>query len=125
MHPIGIGDDEFRHVLGTMVASAKTLNKTSEAIKKAYPAEARYAGRRCALFFGAQMECRGFDAAPLKGIYAIGAPEMLQPYLDQAGLDTSAVWQDIKTQSAQLTDRGLRVLLIAHHPDPRLLQRSR
>ena len=52
----------------------------------------------------------------------MGAPEMLQPYLGQAGLDTSAVWKEIKAQSTQLTDRGLRVLLIAQHPDPALLQ---
>ena len=51
----------------------------------------------------------------------MGAPEMLQPYLGEAGQDNSAVWQQIKTQSAQLTDQGLRVLLIAHHPDPTLL----
>src|SRR5512147_114579 len=40
-HPIGISEDELKHILGVMVASAKTLNKTSEAIKRAYPAEAR------------------------------------------------------------------------------------
>ena len=46
---------------------------------------------------------------------------MLQADLGEAGLATSAVWQAIEAQTAQLTDRGLRVLLIAHHPDPKLL----
>jgi cation-transporting ATPase E len=32
------------------------------------------------------------------------------------------LWQEIKTLAAQLTDRGLRVLLIVHHPDPNLLR---
>jgi cation-transporting ATPase E len=117
VHPIGSNEDELKRILGTMVASAKTLNKTSEAIKKAYPAEALPLIAEVPFSSARKWSAVAFD----KGIYAIGAPEMLQPYLGQAGLDTSAVWQEIKTQSAQLTDRGLRVLLIAHHPDPQLL----
>ncbi|CAG0937529.1 H+-transporting ATPase [Thermoflexales bacterium] len=126
VHPIGLPADELKRLLGTMVASAKTLNKTSEAIKQAYPAEAlslmadvpfSSARKWSAVAFAAAPK----DAAALKGIYVMGAPEMLQPYLGQDGLDTSARWQELKTQSAQLTDRGLRVLLIAHHPEPQLL----
>jgi cation-transporting P-type ATPase E len=117
IHPIGLSEDELKRVLGTMVASAKTLNKTSEAIKKAYPAEALPLVAEVPFSSARKWSAVAFD----KGIYAIGAPEMLQPYLGQDGLDTSARWQEIKTQSAQLTDRGLRVLLIAHHPDPKLL----
>ena len=117
VHPIGIGDEELRRILGVMVASAKTLNKTSEAIKKAYPAEPQPLSADVPF-----SSARKWSAvAVAQGIYALGAPEMLQPYLGQAGLDTSAVWQEIKTQSAQLADRGLRVLLMVHHPDPKLL----
>jgi len=46
---------------------------------------------------------------------------MLQPYLSEAGQANSAIWQAIEKQTAELTDRGLRVLLIARHPDPKLL----
>lgn len=51
----------------------------------------------------------------------MGAPEMLKPYLGPAGLDNSATWQAIHDQATQLTDQGLRVLLVAHHPDPTCL----
>ncbi|HTP07045.1 MAG TPA: HAD-IC family P-type ATPase [Anaerolineae bacterium] len=117
IHPIGLAEDEVKRALSVMVASAKTLNKTSEAIKKAYPAEAEPPIADVPF-----SSARKWSAVAIEnGIYAMGAPEMLQPYLGQAGLDTSAVWQEIKAQSAQLTDRGLRVLLIVHHPDPKLL----
>jgi cation-transporting ATPase E len=113
IHSIDLGDDELRRLLGVMVASAKTLNKTSEAIKKAYPAEAQ------TLIADVPFSsARKWSAVAIEqGIYALGAPEMLQPYL----IDNEQVWQQIKAESAQLTDRGLRVLLIVHHPDPKLL----
>ena len=38
----------------------------------------------------------------------------------RGGQAHSAIWQSIKTQTAELTDQGLRVLLIAHYPDPNL-----
>ncbi len=121
VHPIGSTEDDLKRILGTLVASAKTLNKTSEAIKKAYPAEAQPLVAEVPFSSARKWSAVAFDAAALKGIYAIGAPEMLQPYLGSDGLDTSPVWQRIKAQAAQLTDRGLRVLLIAQHPDPQLL----
>ena len=122
VHPIGMSEDELKSILGTMVASAKTLNKTSEAIKQACPGEAQPLLADVPFSSARKWSAVALDAASLKGIYAIGAPEMLQRYLGEAGLDTAAAWQAIKNQSAQLTDRGLRVLLIAHHPDPKLLQ---
>ncbi len=133
IHPVGCREDELKCILGAMVASAQTLNKTSEAIKKAYPAEPlplvaevpfSSARKWSAVAFGEKDEGgRMKDEAihPSKGIYAMGAPEMLKPYLGPAGLDTSATWQAIHSQTAQLTDQGLRVLLVAHHPDPTCL----
>jgi magnesium-transporting ATPase (P-type) len=37
VHPIGMSEDELKRILGTMVSSARTLNKTSETIAR-YPA---------------------------------------------------------------------------------------
>ncbi len=113
IHPIGISDDELRRILSVMVASAKTLNKTSEAIKQAYPAEAQPLMADVPF-----SSARKWSAVALaQGLYAMGAPEMLQSYLS-SDADT---WQHITAQAAQLTDRGLRVLLIVQHPDPKLL----
>jgi cation-transporting P-type ATPase E len=121
VHPIGLSEDELKRVLGAMVASAKTLNKTSEAIKQAYPAEARTLIADVPFSSARKWSAVAVEGDRMQGIYAMGAPEMLRPYLAEAGHDNSALWQSIEKQAAELTDRGLRVLLIAQHPDPRLL----
>jgi cation-transporting ATPase E len=113
IHPIGTGEDEIKRILGTMVASAKTLNKTSEAIKKAYPAVAVPLSADVPFSSARKWSAVAFE----QGLYAIGAPEMLRPYLNEANAD----WPSIEEEAAALTDRGLRVLLIAHYPDPKLL----
>src|SRR5690606_11069320 len=48
------------------------------------------------------------------GVHALGALETLRPYLDTS----EAEWAEIDALTRTLTDRGLRVLLLAHHPDP-------
>jgi cation-transporting ATPase E len=121
LHSIGLAEDELKRILGAMVASAKTLNKTSEAIKQAYPAPPVALSADVPFSSARKWSAVAFDAAPFQGIYAIGAPEMLRAYLSDAGHDNSAIWQSIEQEAAALTDRGLRVLLIAHHPDPQLL----
>jgi len=121
VYPIGISADDLKHILGTMVASAKTLNKTSEAIKTAYPAEARSLVADVPFSSARKWSAVAFGDDRLKGIYALGAPEMLRPHLGEAGHVDAAIWQSIETQAAELADRGLRVLLIAHHPNPELL----
>ena len=57
----------------TMVASAKTLNKTSEAIKQKYPAEARPLVAEVPFSSARKWSAVAYD----DGIYALGAPEML------------------------------------------------
>jgi len=51
---------------------------------------------------------------PVRGLYALGAPEMLRPSLATTAADAS--WDQIVTQARPLTNRGLRVLLVAHAP---------
>jgi cation-transporting ATPase E len=122
VHSLGTGEEELRRILGVMVASAKTLNKTSEAIKKAYPAEGLPLAAEVPFSSARKWSAVAFASDQPSGIYALGAPEMLQPYLGEAGQEMAAQWQAIKTLSAQLTERGLRVLLIVHHPDRNMLR---
>jgi cation-transporting ATPase E len=121
VHPIGISEDDLKRILGTMVASAKTLNKTSEAIKTAYPAEAQALVADVPFSSARKWSAVAFEDDRLKGIYALGAPEMLRPHLGEFGRVDAAIWQSIETRAAELADRGLRVLLVAHYPDPRIL----
>jgi hypothetical protein len=49
---------------------------------------------------------------------ALGAPEFLRPAITAS----ETGWQAIMEQARALTGQGLRVLLVAHHPDSTLLQ---
>ena len=123
--PVGIGEQELKRALGTAVASATARNKTSEAIAAAFPAEPRpllaevpfsSALKWSAVAMACPATAQPVDA--LRGIYALGAPECLRPFLDAASAGDSPTWLAINTQASAWADEGLRVLLIAHHPDP-------
>lgn len=121
VQPIDFDKAELQRVLGMMVASAATLNKTTEAIAAAY-----HGPKRPLLADVPFSSARKWSAVAFKdesgrmkdeGVYAMGAPEMLRPYLGAPGDLESETWQSIMAQSGPLTDQGLRVLLVAHHPD--------
>src|SRR5919202_127464 len=108
--PLGIDRDDLRGRLGDFVASATTGNKTSEAIAEALPGERQpaidevpfsSARKWSALVFdGDEHDASGPSSAPpthdpkgmtsdlpaaraLRGVYVLGAPEMLRPHLLQ------------------------------------------
>jgi cation-transporting ATPase E len=149
LHPIGGGEDELRRALRLMMDLATTGNKTSDAIASyvrpditpATPAEASETAETTPEpMDGARLlaeipfsSARKWSAVAIAGgeapgVYALGAPEMLRPYLRDAGTDTSSdgandgarpggqSWQAIATQAHELADQGLRVLLVAFSP---------
>ncbi|HEY8287189.1 MAG TPA: HAD-IC family P-type ATPase, partial [Chloroflexota bacterium] len=128
--PLGIKEGDLRRALGAMVASATTHNKTSEAIADACPAEPRglvaeapFSSARKWSAVALAAETTGMrDGIPMSGIFALGAPEFLHPFLLDADSPDAPAWQAIAVQARSWTDKGLRVVLIAHHPDPTLLE---
>lgn len=117
LYPLGVDKDKLVTILGTMVASAAVRNKTSEAIMAAYSSPAcptcgdvpfSSARKWSAVAFAPQGDAQ-MVADSLRGVYAIGAPEFLHPYLAQ---DTD--WDGIQAQVKPLTDQGLRVLMVAY-----------
>ncbi len=126
VHPFGLTEAEVGHVLGVLAASGRSGNKTSAAIAAAYPAPPRRAvaeipfssaRKWSAVVFddsGAAGDGDDVDQPPVRGIYALGAPEMLRPSLATTGAGAS--WDEIAAQARTLTNRGLRVLLVAHAP---------
>ena len=129
-HPLGIDELPLRHMLGVVAASATTRNKTSEAIAAAFPAmpqplvaEVSFSSARkwSAVALDGQPTGSGPDDA-LQGIYALGAPEFLTPFLGTADGPDSAALGAIDEQAGAWAAQGLRVLLLAHHPDPALLE---
>lgn len=94
--------------LATLAASATASNKTGQAIAEAYPGTAQPLLAEVPF-----SSARKWSAiATRTGIVAMGAPEMLQRYLGAASPDGLAAratgWQA----------GGLRVLLVAYHPEP-------
>ena len=137
VRPLGIGRDDLRRRLSSFVASATTGNKTSEAIAEALPGEKQQAidevpfsstRKWSALVFDGNgdgvsepppappvHDAEGTTSNPpvtrsLRGVYVLGAPEMLRPHLRQgAGLNG---------QVDEWAARGMRVLLFAYRPEP-------
>src|ERR687886_550791 len=128
IHPFGISLNDLRERLSGFVASATSSNKTSEAIAQALPGkkqpvldEVPFSSARkwSALVFDGHEE--GIHANPkaatdgttphlpstaansLRGVYVLGAPEMLRPHLRQGA--------DLDGQGEEWAAHGLRVLL--------------
>jgi cation-transporting ATPase E len=127
VHALDGNASDFRRVLGAMTHATASPNKTSEAIAAAIPANALSAEKIALVneipFSSARKwSATAFDAENLRGVFALGAPEFLRPYLGEAGQADAAVWQTIQAQANEWTAQGLRVLLIASHPDAHALQ---
>jgi cation-transporting P-type ATPase E len=120
VRPLGIDGDDLRGRLSDFVASATTGNKTSEAIADALPGERQpaidevpfsSARKWSALVFDGQEDdgASNFPAArSLRGVYVLGAPEMLRPHLRPG--------EDLDGQVDEWAARG--VLLFAYRPEP-------
>ena len=117
VHPIDFDRADLQRILGTMVASAATLNKTAEAVAATYKADRLSPVADVPFSSARKWSAVAFNDSTLRGLYAMGAPEMLRPYLGAKGELDSVAWQSITGQASQLTDQGLRVLLVAHHPN--------
>lgn len=144
VHPLNLSEIEFAQILGDMVANATTQNKTSEAIAETFPGTKRSVGGEIPFSSARKWSAIAFQdqgrmtkdeiqmpssfvvdvrnrTPRSSGIYALGAPEMLQPYLSDAeDLDDNPVWREIATETQRFAEQGLRVLLVAHHPSTEL-----
>ncbi len=130
----GATEEEVAAAAATLAASATAGNKTSEAIAARWPAAPRplagevpfsSARKWSAVAFAGPGSRTGRDG--VAAIVALGAPQFLRPYLavapaavgpGRAELDPDPDgWDGIQAALADLTAKGLRVLLVATHPD--------
>lgn len=128
--PLGIDEKQLGHVLGVVATSATTHNKTSEAIAAAFPATPQPLVAEVSFSSARKWSAVAIDGRPtvsgpgdvLHGIYALGAPEFLTPFLGVPDAPDSAALGAIDEQARAWAAKGLRVLLLAQHPDPALLE---
>ncbi len=107
--PFEIGADELRQLLGDFAASASATNKTSEAIQEALEGRKRRAVDEVPFSSARKWSAIAFHTPQVKGVYVLGALEMLQPYLPED--------VDLGEQARAWSDQGLRVLLFAYNPN--------
>lgn len=130
LEPFAVSEAEMGRMLGAVVASAPGGNKTSEAIAARWPAASRptvgaipFSSVRkwSAVAFDGGADADGArgdgEGQPLRGVFALGAPESLRRYVVDASDPDSPGWQAIEAQAQPLTRLGLRVLLLAHSPE--------
>lgn len=110
VYPIGVEQAELECALGDFAASASANNKTGEAIAKALTGTRRKLSDEVQFTSALKWSATSFDDPDRRGVYTLGAIEMLQPYLelDPAARDQAQAW----------SDQGFRVLLFAHNADP-------
>ncbi|HRF95926.1 MAG TPA: HAD-IC family P-type ATPase, partial [Aggregatilineales bacterium] len=109
LHTLTTPADELGAIFGDMARSTTSGNRTSEAIIAGCKGIKRTVVDEIPFSSARKWSALVFDDKERRGTYVMGAPEMLQTYLDSA--DDFGKGK-IDTWSAQ----GLRVMLVAHSP---------
>ncbi|MCB9159250.1 MAG: HAD-IC family P-type ATPase [Caldilineaceae bacterium] len=115
IHPLdGADGDEVRRALGDFVRSASTSNQTSDAILAATDGEVRLVSDEVPFASARKWSGVAFNQTARRGLYLLGAVEMLTPYLPEASRVDDG---ELRRQMHCWSEQGLRVLLFAHAPD--------
>jgi len=115
LHPSYDAPAEFIAAqLGDVVRSATVGNQTSDAIMAGVGGEQRPVADEVPFASARKWSAVAFDDPQRRGVYALGAIEMLAPYLPP---DTTAPESPLAQQMRAWSAQGLRVLLFAYNPD--------
>ncbi|MBN1285848.1 MAG: HAD-IC family P-type ATPase [Anaerolineae bacterium] len=109
LHPLTVDEDEFKRLLGDYVANSSSVNRTAETIGQAFPGAARTVCDEAPFSSARKWSALAFDDAAVRGVYVLGAPEMLVAHVKPGaalGEDQMKLWEGC----------GLRVLLFAYTP---------
>ena len=106
--PLGVTREEVVARLGDFAHNVTSSNRTSEAIAAALPGETRRLVDEVPFSSARKWSAIAVDDA-MRGVYVLGAIEMLKPYLHAESVD-------FNQQVEEWSEQGLRVLLFAYHP---------
>ncbi len=109
IHPIGIDEPTLRRLLGDFASSAAATNRTGEALAEALGGQRREPVDEVPFSSQRKWSALAFDEEAMRGVFVMGAPEMIAPHLANA----EAIREPVEAWSA----RGLRVLLFAQRAD--------
>jgi len=113
LHTLGLPVGELERLLGIFSASGSSKNKTIEALQAALKGKAVRPQEEIPFSSARKWSAQLFDEAGIRGVYVLGAPEMLRSFL-RGG-------PDFNVQQRAWSDAGLRVLLFAREEKPRPL----
>jgi cation-transporting ATPase E len=113
--PLSISEPELRALLGDYAASLSSSNRTSEAIGAACIGQARHLKAEVPFASVRKWSGVAFDDAERRGVYMLGAPEMLL-----TSKPDSAITDYIQAG----VEQGLRVVLFAYSPDATALSET-
>ncbi|MBN1680370.1 MAG: HAD-IC family P-type ATPase [Anaerolineae bacterium] len=120
VYPVGIDQDEFKELLGVVAHNTAVTNRTSGAIIEALPGEHRRKVDEVPFSSSRKWSAIAFNDPKLRGVYVLGALEMLRSYLPDTGspdTDSAPEVADLVRQAGVLSEQGLRVLLFAYNPN--------
>ena len=106
--PLGADEAELRRVLGDYAASTPGGNRSILAMKEAFHGQARRVEEEVPFSSERKWSALAFDDSALRGVYVLGAPEVLGPHLQFEA--------DLGWRTDEWANEGLRVLLFACHP---------
>jgi cation-transporting P-type ATPase E len=120
VHPLGNASaEEVRTALGDFARSASASNATGDALAAGLPGEPRPSLDEVPFASARKWSALAFDAPERRGVYALGAVEMLGPYLRP---EDTAPDAPLTRTVRDLSSQGLRVLLFAHNPEETTLR---
>lgn len=111
VYPVGINEDALRSILGDYVVSSSSQNRTAAAIRSVCRGQARTVHDEVPFSSARRWSAVSFDDGALRGVYVLGAPEVLQPQL-RSKPDAHA-----GAKIEEWAARGLRVLCFAWWPE--------
>ncbi|MGB9299599.1 MAG: HAD-IC family P-type ATPase [Anaerolineae bacterium] len=107
----------LKAILGDYAVSAQGGNRTTAAIKDALGGQARAIKEEVSFSSEHKWSALAFDDPALPGVYFLGAPEVMQPYLAAAAA--------LDSLTEELARQALRVLLFAHSEEVSTLRDAR
>jgi cation-transporting ATPase E len=113
LHPFGMGEEQLRNLLALYISQTSSRNATSQAIETACPLQDSskkelHVQEEVAFSSAWKWSALSLEGTQLHGVYTLGAPEILQPFL-RPGIDLGSCTEEA-------TRGGRRVLLFASFP---------
>ena len=110
VHPLVDDETTFKNILGDYARTTRAGNRTSDALLEGCDGAERRILDEVPFSSARKWSALSFDDQNRRGVYVLGAPEMLTPYLPT----DAHIAQD---QMDAWANQGLRVLLVAYSSD--------